>query len=48
LDVLKYLHEKGCPWDGRTPYVALAYFHSEVQKYAEDNGCRLGDPCVQY
>ena len=42
LEVLKYLHEKGCPWNKKTCMYAASGGHLEVLKYAIENGCRWG------
>ena len=39
LEILKYLHEKGFPWDCRTCRNAALGGHLEVLKYAHENGC---------
>ena len=39
LDVLKYLHENGCPWDEDTCYLAACAGNLDVLKYARENGC---------
>ena len=39
LDVLKYLHENGCPWDKSTCERAAIGGHLNVLKYAHENGC---------
>ena len=37
--LLKFLHEKGCPWDYRTCSEAAKNGHLECLKYAHENGC---------
>ena len=39
LELLKFLHEKGCPWDEVTCSQAAQYGHLECLKYAHENGC---------
>ena len=39
MDVLKYAHEKGCPWDEWTCSYAACGGHLDVLKYAHENGC---------
>ena len=39
MKALKYLHEKGCPWDKWTCYYAARGGHLEVLKYAHEKGC---------
>jgi len=39
LEVVKYLHEKQCPWSGSTSLSAAEYGHVEVYKYLVQNGC---------
>ena len=40
LEVLKYAHENGCPWNEVTCIAAASEGHLEVLKYAHENGCR--------
>jgi hypothetical protein len=39
LEVLKWAHENGCPWDERTCSWAARGGHLEVLKWARENGC---------
>ena len=39
LELLKVLHEKGCPWDQDTCFCAAENGHLECLKYAHENGC---------
>ena len=39
LDVLKWLHENGCPWDADTCSRAVRGCHIDVLKYLHENGC---------
>merc|ERR1712159_781309 len=39
LELLQFLHEKGCPWDKETCRHAAYYGHLEFLKYAHENGC---------
>ena len=39
LEVLKYAHENGCPWNSWTCSSAARRGHLEVLKYAHENGC---------
>jgi hypothetical protein len=39
LNLLKYAHENGCPWDKYTCYSAAFNGHLECLKYAHENGC---------
>ena len=39
LEILKYLHEKGFPWDYRTCRNAARHGHLEVLKYSHEKGC---------
>ena len=41
VELLKFLHEKGCPWNEWTCFEAAQYGHLECLKYAHKNGC----PC---
>ena len=40
FECLKYLHEKGCPWDWRTCSYAAWNGHLECLKYAREKGRR--------
>ncbi len=39
LELLKFLHENGCPWDEKTCYRAALNGHLECLRYAHENGC---------
>ena len=39
VELLKFLHEKGCPWNEWTCSDAAEYGHLECLKYAHENGC---------
>ncbi|KAJ1639540.1 hypothetical protein T492DRAFT_899215 [Pavlovales sp. CCMP2436] len=39
LEVLRYAHEHGCPWDSSTYYLAAKEGHLEVLRYAHERGC---------
>ena len=39
LELLKCLHENGCPWNGYTCSTAAFQGHLECLKYAHENGC---------
>ena len=39
MDVLKYAHENGCPWDEGTCEWAAMGGHLDVLKYLHENGC---------
>ena len=39
LELLQFLHEKGCPWDEVTCSEAAFGGHIECLKYARENGC---------
>ena len=39
LDMLKYLHENGCPWDQQSCQRAAFNGHLDVLKYLHENGC---------
>ena len=43
LELLKCLHENGCPWDVRTCSKAAENGHLECLKYAHENGCPWED-----
>jgi len=38
LSIVKYLHEKGCPWDGSLYECAAEYQHPHILEYLNDNG----------
>jgi len=40
VEVLKYLHEHGCPWNEICCYYASKFGHLHILKYLYDNGCR--------
>jgi hypothetical protein len=37
--VLKWGREYGCPWDGRTREHAAESGHTDLLRWAEENGC---------
>ena len=39
LELLQFLHEKGCPWNEVTCSYAAEYGHLECLKYTHENGC---------
>jgi uncharacterized protein YabN with tetrapyrrole methylase and pyrophosphatase domain len=39
LNILKYLHENGCPWNKWTYIKATRHGHLNVLKYLHENGC---------
>ena len=39
LELLQFLHEKGCPWDEDTVLCAAYNGHLECLKYAHEKGC---------
>ena len=39
LELLQFLHEKGCPWDEWTCSEAANFGHLECLKYLHENGC---------
>jgi len=39
LDMLKWLHGKGCPYDENTSVAAVAYKHIEIFKWLHEIGC---------
>ena len=39
LEVLQWLRERGCPWDGRTLSEATQNGHIELLEWARKNGC---------
>ena len=39
VELLEFLHEKGCPWDEMTCLVAAEEGHLECLKYAHEKGC---------
>ena len=45
LEILKYLHENGYPWNIDACYHAAMKGHLDILKYLHENGCRW-DTCV--
>jgi len=45
LEVLKYLHENGCPWNEECCEIASLYEYLEVLKYLHENGCPWNEIC---
>lgn len=39
LDVVKFFHQIGCPWDNFTCEAAAENGHLDILKYAHENGC---------
>ena len=39
LEVLRWVHANGCPWDAATPAYAAENGHLEVLQWAVTNGC---------
>jgi hypothetical protein len=39
LDALKFLHERGCPWDACVCTAAASKGHIEVLRYLHEHGC---------
>jgi len=39
LDILIWLREQGCPWNGRTLFYARKHKHSDLYSWALSNGC---------
>ena len=39
LEVLKYLHERGCPWDETACAAAAQHDNLEVLKFLHERGC---------
>lgn len=39
LDILRFCHENGCPWDVYTCYNAARYGNLECLQYAHENSC---------
>ena len=39
LDILKYLHENGCPWDSNTCRYAARLKYWDCLQYMVDNKC---------
>lgn len=46
LDLLKYAHESGCPWDSMTIFFAAKNGHLECVKYAHQNGCPFDEKVI--
>jgi len=47
LEVLKYLHENGCPWNKKCCQYASHNRHLEVLKYLHENGCPWNEKCKE-
>ena len=43
FEVLKFLHQNGCPWNKETCEYAAFELHLEVLKYAHTHGCPWDD-----
>ena len=41
LNLMKYAHENGCPWNATTCSFAAQNGHLDCLKYAHENGCPL-------
>jgi hypothetical protein len=41
LEVLKYAHKRGYPWDTSTCHIAAKYGHLDILTYSHENGCKL-------
>jgi hypothetical protein len=39
IDIIKYLHKKGCPWNELVCAAAEDYNHPDIIEYAYRNGC---------
>ena len=48
LDVLKYAHKNGCPWNEWTCRRAAGGGHLNVLKYAREKGCPWDDETCYY
>ena len=48
LEMLKYLHENGCPWDKYTCSRAAEYEYLEILKYLHENGCPWDEDTCSY
>ena len=48
LDLVKYLHENGCPWDKYTCSSAAFYGSIDILKYARENGCPWDTKTCEY
>ena len=48
VDVLKWAHENGCPWDEGTCTWAASRGHLNVLKYAHENGCPWDERTCKY
>ena len=48
VELLQFLHEKGCPWDARTCSYAAKNGHLECLKYAHENGCPWDEDTCSY
>lgn len=48
LDIVKYLHEQGCPWNGCVLNDSCFNGHLEVTKYLYKNGCPVRRKALTY
>ena len=48
FDLLKFLHENGCPWNEWTCYYAAYYDHLECLNYACEHGCPCDEDTIRH
>jgi len=48
MNVLKWLHDNGCPWDATVCAYAAKYGQFEMLKYLLQNGCPIDDRAIKY
>ena len=39
MELLKWAHYNGCPWDARTDALAVEMGHTELSQWIRENGC---------
>lgn len=47
MELIKYLHNKQCPWNKTTVENAVTYGHTKIVKYLVENGCPHSVLCPQ-
>lgn len=47
MQVIRYLHEAGCPWDARCCMEAIRSGFFSALKYLHEHGCPWDERCLQ-